>query len=122
MSISLFHDNVVQLQTSRSQRICILIKTHDPIYFTERVVWKKDTSIYLFSLILFVLFPLLIILLLVNVFLMMWKTCLFWFFKEKPLISPAEVEKRLHENALMMKMTLEEKEKLFSKKNLPLGL
>ncbi len=122
MSISLLHDNIYQLYTDKSMKVHILIKKYDPVYFTEQIVVQKEISIFMFLLLLPVLFILLLLLTVISSISTLWDKILLWLFKEKPIMSLEEFQKRLKENPLADKMSDEKKAKLFSKKDLPLGL
>ena len=99
-----------------------MIKKRDMTYFTDRIVFQKEMSIFLFLLLCPILFALLSLLVMFNVIHGLWRKFLFFLFKEKDLISPEEFQQRLRERSLIDKITPEEKAKLFSKKDLPLGL
>lgn len=116
------HDNTFQLNT-KDTTVHVLIKKCDPIYFTEKVIFQREVSLFLFLLVMPMLFVLLLLLMTLNFVHSLWNRFLFLLFREKPrLISPEEAQKRLRERSLIAKMTPEEKAKLFSKKDLPLGL
>lgn len=116
------HDNTFQLNT-KDTTVHVLIKKCDPIYFTEKVIYQREVPLFLFLLVMPMLFVLLLLLMTLNVVHSLWNRFLFLLFREKPrLISPEEAQKRLRERSLIAKMTPEEKAKLFSKKDLPLGL
>lgn len=134
MNPSLLNDSIFQFDTGNAQvdlkrdairlrtRVCLVIKKRDMTYFTDRIVFQKEMSIFLFLLLCPILFALLSLLVMFNVIHGLWRKFLFFLFKEKDLISPEEFQQRLRERSLIDKMTPEEKAKLFSKKDLPLGL
>ncbi len=122
MNILSLHDNTFLFNT-KDQIVRILIKKRDPVYFTEKIIFQREVSLSLFLLVIPVLFVLLLLLIILNSVRCLWSRFLFLLFREKPrLISPEEAQKRLRERSLIDKMTPEEKAKLFSKKDLPLGL
>jgi hypothetical protein len=122
MNISLLHSNTYQLHTDKSMNVCVLIKKYDPVYFTEQVIVQKEISMFVFLLLLPILFVLLLLLMIISSMNILWHKFSLWLFKEKPLMSVEELQRRLKENPWAEKMSDEEKKKLLSKKDLPLGL
>lgn len=108
--------------TTTTTYVKVTIKTVDSTYFTEKVIFQRDISLFLFlPLLLLAIIPMSLLIIAASVW-RAWDNFNLWLFSERDLISTEQAKQRLAENPFFEKLTLEQKRQLFSKKDLPLGL
>jgi hypothetical protein len=103
-------------------QVKVTVKTVDSIYFTEKVIFQRNISLYLFlPLFLLAMIPMLLFMIAASVW-RAWDKLNLWLFSEKELISVEQARQQLAKNPFFENLTTEQKQQLFSKKDLPLGL
>jgi len=103
-------------------QVKVTIKTIDSTYFTEKVIFQRNISLYLFlPLFLLAVIPMLLFMIAASVW-RAWDKLNLWLFSEKELISVEQARQQLAKNPFFENLTTEQKQQLFSKKDLPLGL
>jgi hypothetical protein len=119
MNTLLFND--IHFATTTTY-VKVTIKTIDSTYFTEKVIFQHNISFFLFlPLLLLAIIPISLLIIAASVW-RTWDNFNVWLFSEKDAISVEQARQRLAENPFFEKLTPEQKQQLFSKKDLPLGL
>lgn len=121
MNTLILSDGLAQFNADTA-KVKVVIKVCDATYFTEKVVFQKEISVYLFLLLVLVSIVPVLLLALINGLRQLWNKLRFWIFSEKDLISVAETRQRLAAQPFFETLSPAQKQQLFSKKDLPLGL
>jgi len=121
MNTLILSDGLAQFNTDTA-KVKVVIKVCDATYFTEKVVFQKEISVYLFLLLVLVSIVPVLLLALIKGLIQLWNKVMFWIFSEKDWISVEETRQRLAEQPFFETLSPAQKQQLFSKKDLPLGL
>lgn len=122
MNTLILSDGLVQFNTDTANKVKVVIKVCDATYFTEKVVFQKKISVYLFLLLVLVSIVPVLLLALIKGLIQLWNKVMFWIFSEKDLISVEETRQRLADPPFFETLSPAQRQQLFSKKDLPLGL